>query len=198
MKKIRKNIFILLCLLSLFTMVNGVEFNNIYPANGSRIVPLDVTVYGTVLGNTSLDNVNVTFINGSNTVLCALTNYSNNTIASCKLPTLIRNQIFFWRVNITDGGDTLITNIYNFTSTGVAYSTGLNIDIDANVSSLSGMGDFLGSLIDVGLDTLIHVLQRYPEIAVLILIVGVILLILAMIKGVFGSIGGFFKSIKLK
>lgn len=71
----------------------------------------------------------------------------------------------------------------------------INISFERNVTTLAELGGLLTDLVDVGLDVLVHVLQRYPEIAVLILVVGVILLILAMIRGVFGTVGGFFSGL---
>lgn len=69
----------------------------------------------------------------------------------------------------------------------------LNITFNETVTNFNQLGNLIIDLVDVGLDVMIHVLQRFPEIAVLLFVVGVILAILAMIKGVFGTIGGFFR-----
>ena len=167
------------------------SISGVSPANREARVPPDVILKGYV-GDDAYLTVNVTFYNASNGgILCTNTSIAVNTTVGCKnFSDLPFNQEFCWIVNVSNGSYD-VSSSQCFTTR----RTGLHIDLDEQVTTFGGLGGLIIDLVDVGLNTLIHVLQRFPEIAVLLFIVGVILGILGMVTGVFTSIGGIFRMI---
>lgn len=183
---------LLVIFLGFYLLTNTVlglpSISSVSPESGDTRVSSDVILAGYIEDTANL-TIHVYFLNSSKDMLCSNESSPVNTTVGCKnFSDLPFNTEFCWYMNITNGS-TEISSYQCFTTRKM----GLHIDFDEQSTTIAGLGGIIIGLVDVGIDVIIFVLGRMPEIAVLILVVVVIITLSAMVKGMFGSIGGFLK-----
>lgn len=179
----------LLCLIAITGLSSALAIEWTSPGNGDINVPIDVSLSGNCSDNSDT-TVNLTFYNNSGSLLC-VNSTLEGVIVGCDNMSLNFEETYCYSMNCSNS-----TGWGNITETGqVCFTTirsGLRISLNQETSGFTGLKDLVLDVVDIGLNTLVHFLERMPGITILVMVVGIILAVLVLVKLIFGNISGFF------